>query len=355
MSTILISKNKIIENFNNLNNISTIHYPLKTNNNVLILKILNNIFTEHNKFLITNTEQFKVISNLTQVRNIYCINPLMSFNDILYLYKNGVKYFTFDNLDSIINFENNIETKNININIRLSISEIFNFDTHLGCSLKEFKEIINHIDNKYKTITLSFYLPDEIKKNKNSIEKMLNFIYENIEYKNIDFINIGGITTKNISKKLINEYKQKLNLKNIFIEPGYELLKNSSVLKNEIIRQKQINGKTILILENGIYSGLLDAKLYNKKFPIILKIKNGLIKLETEKNEYNNEILIYGSCCDTKDFIGKYFIDKKYISLLEQTEYVYIQNISSYFETLTTEYGKDVKINYILKEDFYEI
>ena len=69
----------------------------------------------------------------------------------------------------------------------------------------------------------------------------------------------------------------------------------------------------------------------------------------------NNKILIYGSCCDTKDFIGKYFINKKYINLLTEIEFIYIQDISSYFENLTTEYGKDLKINYIIKEDFYEI
>lgn len=355
MSTVIINKNKIIENFNKLNNITTVYYPIKANSNILVLNILNEIFKKENKFLITNIEQFKKIKEVTQIENIYCINPLMSIKNILYLYNNGIRYFTFDNLKSIIDFENNINTEDVNINIRISISEIFDFDTHLGCSLNEFNEIIKYIKNKYKTKTLSFYLPDKIKKNKDSIKKMLNYIYTNLNNTDIDFINIGGITGKNISKKIIEEYKEKINLKNIFIEPGYELLKDSSILKNEIIRIKQINNKNILIIENGIYNGLLDAKLYDKKFPIIIKIKNGLIRLETEKNKNNNEILIYGSCCDTKDFIGKYFINKKYINLLTEIEFIYIQDISSYFENLTTEYGKDLKINYIIKEDFYEI
>lgn len=353
MSIIVFDEKILIKNFNKLNNISTIYYPLKSNSNNFILNKIKNIFNENNKYMISSFKHYKKLKKINIKNDKIClINPLINDKDIKKLYKKGIKYFTFDNLNKLKEFEKYIEKQEISLNIRISISEIFDIDSYLGCSLQECKEILDYIDN-YKDITLSFYLPYPIKNKKDSIEKMLKSIKDNFNNYCIDFINIGGITEKNINKEILSLYKKELELKDIIIEPGYELLKNTSVLKSKIINNKNINNKNILIIENGIYSGLLDKVLYEKQFPMYIDFNNKIIKFLTKSKDDLKEILIFGSSADSKDFLGKYYLKESDFNILKNSKYIYIEDISSYFEDFITEYGKNVKIK--IKEKIYEV
>lgn len=342
-STIYISKNKIKENFKKFNNIGTLNYPLKANSNKNIINILNNVFEYNNKFLISCIDDYKILkSENIPVCKMSLINPFISEKDIKYLYKKGLRDFVFEDLESIKKFEKYANLKEVNISIRLSISEIFNIYTFIGCDLKNCIKILNYLKG-YNKIGISFYLIPEFK-NKQSMIKALNYIKYNFS-NYIDFISIGGIRHNNLTKKIIDLYKNEINLSEIKIEPGQELLKGSMVLKSKIIKYKDINNTKTLIISNGIYSGFLDKIFYDKKFYFFIKYKNKKVKI-FNKNKNLETIYICGSSSYSNDCIGKYYIKSSDIDKLRKTKYIYVKNVDSYFSDFFVKCSKNIRIKY---------
>ena len=119
---------------------------------------------------------------------------------------------------------------------------------------------------------------------------------------------------------------------------------NTFDMITKVIRLKNIKDKSIVIIKNGIYSGLLDVLLYNEKFQFYLKtINNDYIEFSHVKdNEHDYEIYMCGGSSDSGDIIGTMYINKKYRDEIKIGTEILIKDIGSYFEEFFMNYGGDI-------------
>ena len=190
--------------------------------------------------------------------------------------------------------------------------EVFN-DTlmHLGATTKETIDMLNYINNKCK-IGISFYLQTKIKDKTKSLDKMLNYINNKFSNYKLNFVSIAGIKQSNkLNHLLITKIKKSLNLDYIILEPGKYLVGDCVDMITKVIRKKVINNKNILIIKNGIYSGLLDVILYKEKFKLYLINNNNKLIDFSYKKDDNHDLLVNvcGGSSDSGDVIGSMYIN----------------------------------------------
>lgn len=343
------NKSKLIENFNNFSVLGDVYYPLKTNSNGDIIKTLHSLMKkEENGFLISSIYHFETLQreNINPLKMCF-INVLAEDDTIKYLYNNGVRFFTFDNLDSVINFSKYADFSKVKIAIRLSTTQVFNDKfTHLGGNLEECKEMLEFLRNKCNYYGISFYIQNNLKTEDCALEKVLEYIQENYNDLGINFVSIGGLNeSKNISKEMLENFKNKLNINQIILEVGRYLVEDTIEMETRIIREKTVENIKTVIIKNGIYSGFFDILLYNRKFPIYLKSKNdGDIKIEYTKSKVNDfEFYMCGGSSDSGDKIGVMYIDSKYKDELKIGAKFIVKGVGAYFEEFFMPYSNDLK------------
>lgn len=344
------NKDKLIQNFNDFRELGNIYYPLKTNSNEVIIKTLQPLIEkENNGYLISSISHFEILKSVNINPLEMCfINVLAENNTVKYLYDNGVRFFTFDNLDSVIEFSKYADLSKVKIAIRLSTTQVFNDKfTHLGADLEECLKIFTFLrDNKCNDYGISFYIQINLKTEDNVLEKILKYIQENYNNLKINFISIGGIKqSKEISKELLENLKNELQIRQVILEVGRYLVEDTIEMETRIIREKTINSMKTVIIKNGIYSGFFDILLYNKKFPIYLKSKNGReIKVEYEKSEESDyEFFMCGGSSDSGDKIGLMYINSKYKNELKTGAKFIVKDVGAYFEEFFMPYSNDLK------------
>ena len=343
------NKNKLIENFNDFCKLGDIYYPLKTNSNKIIIETLKPMMNkENNGYLISSIYHFKILQkeNVNPLK-MCCINVLAEDETIKYLYNNGVRFFTFDNLNSVINFAQYADLSKVKIAVRLSTTQVFNEKfTHLGGDMQECKKMLEFLRNKCNNYGISFYIQNSIKKENDVLEKILEYIQEKYKDFGINFVSIGGLNkSKEINKEILVNFKNKLNLKQIILEVGRYLVEDTIEMETRIIREKTVKNIKTVIIKNGIYSGFFDILLYNKKFPIYLKSKNdGDIKIEYTKSKVNDfEFYMCGGSSDSGDKIGVMYIDSKYKDELKIGAKFIVKGVGAYFEEFFMPYSNDLK------------
>lgn len=343
------NKSKLIDNFNNFSVLGDVYYPLKTNSNGHIIKTLDSLMKkEENGFLISSIYHFETLQkeNITPLRMCF-INVLAEDDTVKYLYNNGVRFFTFDNLNSVINFSKYADLSKVKIAIRLSTTRVFNDKfTHLGGDIEECKEMLEFLRNKCNDYGISFYIQNNLKTEKDVLEKMLKYIQENYNDLEINFVSIGGLDkSKEINKEMLENFKNKLNIQQIILEVGRYLVEDTIEMETRIIRAKTVEKIKTVIIKNGIYSGFFDILLYDKKFSIYLMTKdNEEIKVEYEKSKINDyEFYMCGGSSDSGDKIGLMYINSKYKDELTTGAKFCIKNVGAYFEEFFMPYSNDLK------------
>lgn len=344
------NKKKLIENFNNFSELGNIYYPLKTNSNEILLKTLqkNLINKENNGFLISSISNFETLQKVKVDLSKMCfINVLAEDETVRYLYNAGVRFFTFDNFNSLVNFAEYADLTKVRIAIRLSTIQVFsNRFTHLGANLEECIEMLVFLRDRCNDYGMSFYMQNDLKTEENVLEKMLQYIQEKFNNLGISFVSIGGLEqSKEINKKILEKFKTQFKINQIILEIGRYLVENTVEMETRIIREKIVNRRKTVIIKNGIYSGFFDILLYNKKFPIYLKTKEEEeIKLEYEKSKSNDyEFFLCGGSSDSGDKIGVMYINSKYKDELTKGAKLRVKNVGAYFEEFFMPYSKDLK------------
>lgn len=356
-----IDKNKLIDNFSGFSKLGSVYYPLKSNSNNIILETLKSLMNGNgtdNGFLISQISHYEKLKKSGVEADKMClINVLAEDKTVEYLYEEGVRFFTFDNLNSLQNYAKYADLSESKLAIRLSSAEAFNDKfTHLGGDTNECLEMVNYLKNKCFDYGISFYLQKDIKSEKNPLEKMLDYIITNFKDSNLNFISIGGVKRYNkINIDVINKAKEQLNINQIILEPGRHLLEDTVDLETKVIRTKTINNKSVLIIKNGIYSGFFDSLLYNKKFEFYFESRtDGKIKIKYEKtNENDHEFFMCGGSSDSGDKLGTMYIDKKYKNELIVQSKFYVKSIGTYFEEFFMPYSEDLNKIYIDKNGGY--
>lgn len=342
----LFNPSKLIYNYDGYKRLGNIFYPLKTNSNDIIINNLKQLFNNDDGFLISSIRHFELLTKLNISPNKMCsINVLFGNDTIKYLYNQGVRFFVFDNIDALNDFLSYADLKQCKISIRLNTMEVFN-DTlmHLGASTEECKKMINLLNNKC-SIGISFYLQTKIKNKFNAMETMLCYIRQNFNDLKLDFISIAGIKKyTEINIEYLKEIKSSMHLGEIILEPGKYLVGNTFDMITKVIRVRNIKNKSIVIIKNGIYSGLLDVLLYDEKFQIYFKTKNNdYIEFSyTKDNNHNYEIYMCGGSSDSGDIIGTVYIEEKYKEEIKDGTEILIKDIGSYFEEFFMPYGGDI-------------
>lgn len=344
------NKKKLIENFNDFSELGNIYYPLKTNSNEVIIKTLQPLIEKgNNGYLISSIYHFEILktANINPLKMCF-INVLAEKNTVKYLYDNGVRFFTFDNLNTVMEFSKYADLSKVKIAIRLSTMQVFNNKyIHLGADLEECLEIFSFLKNsKCNDYGISFYIQKSLKTENNVLEKILKYIQENYNKLKINFISIGGLKqSKEISKELLENLKNELQIRQVILEVGRYLVEDTIEMETRIIREKNINNEKTVIIKNGIYSGFFDILLYNKKFSIYLKSKNdGEIKVEYEKSEVNDyEFFMCGGSSDSGDKIGLMYINSKYKNELKTGAKFIVKDVGAYFEEFFMPYSNDLK------------
>lgn len=344
------NKNKLIQNFNEFSELGNIYYPLKTNSNEVIIKTLQPLIEkENNGYLISSIHHFKILKSVNVNPLKMCfINVLAENNTVKYLYDEGVKFFTFDNLNSVVEFSKYADLSKVKIAIRLSTAQVFNDKfTHLGADLEECLKIFTFLkNNKCNDYGISFYIQKNLKMKDNVLEKILEHIKANYNNLKIKFVSIGGLKqSKEIKKEAIKNLKNELEINQIILEVGRYLVEDTIKLETRIIREKTIDNTKTIVIKNGIYSGFFDILLYNKKFQLYLKTKNdGEIKVEYEKTQISDyEFIMCGGSSDSGDKIGLMYINSKYKDELKVGAKFIVKDAGAYFEEFFMPYSNDLK------------
>ena len=343
-------KRKLKENFKNFSKLGNIYYPLKTNSNEVLIKKLQPLMDNgNNGFLISSIHHYKTLKkeNVNPLK-MFFINVLAEDNTIKYLYDSGIRFFTFDNLNTVINFSKYADLSKAKIAIRISTMQLFNDKfTHLGADLEETIQILTFLKNsKCKNYGISFYIQNNLKAENDAIEKMLKYIQEKFNNQGINFVSIGGLgKSQEIKKEIFDNLKEKLRINQIILEVGRNLVENTFEMETRVIRVKTINDKRIVIIKNGIFSGFFDVLLYNRKFPIYLKCKKDKeIKIQYEKSEANDfAFYMCGGSSDSGDKIGTMYINSKYKDELKKGARIIVKDVGAYFEEFFMPYSNDLK------------
>lgn len=343
----LFNKRNLINNYNGYKKYGNIFYPLKTNSNQIVISYLKQLLDSKDGFLISNLVHYNLLTELNISPNKMClINVLSGDNTIKYLYNKGVRFFVFDNLNTLNQFISYANLKECKIAMRLNTMEVFE-DTlmHLGANTNECKQMLELLKDKCNKVGISFYLQTKIKKETSALEKMLDYIKQNFQNFKLNFISIAGVKEYSmLNEQYLEELKSFMDLSEIILEPGKHLVGNTFDMITKVIRLKNIKDKSIVIIKNGIYSGLLDVVLYNEKFQFYFKtLNNDYIEFSHVKdNEHDYEIYMCGGSSDSGDIIGTMYINKKYIDQIKVGTEILIKDIGSYFEEFFMNYGGDI-------------
>ena len=330
------------ENYEKFSKIGRIYYPMKSNSNEVILKKIFELYENNdNGFLISNIEHFNKLIDLGVSPSRMCLINVISDDDtVKYLYENGVRHFTFDNilsLKSFLSYTNNDEVK---IAIRLNICEIFGVFSHLGAKTVDCKLMLDLLrEYNVSDFGLSFYLQKETVPDVNALNKMLDYIMKKFTSYKFKFLDIGGgVRPDDIDISKLDKVKYALGIEYIIVEPGRYFVGNAGYMETTIVKKQFDN---TFIIMNGIYSGLIDCLLYHKKFDFYLKINDRLIKLEYKPFDGSKELIICGASSDSGDRVGSFYIDGKFFNDVRVGSKIVIDNTLSYFDIFFMELGGD--------------
>ncbi len=320
-----------------------IYYCTKTNCNPFVIDSLNKL---NCNFCINTIEHFKILKkHKVDVNKICVINVLLDDKKLMYLYKNGVRFFTFDNYASLYNFSKYADISICKICLRFSTMNLYpNYPTHMGASTNEINKMIDLIQSKNGIYGIGIYISGKLKNNLNICNEFMSIIEK--KYKDLSFVNIGGITPKiyqNITKTIKN-IKTNLEIGTMIVESLFNLITN-------IVRFETKFDKNFLVIKNGLYTGLFDKLYTNRKYAIYLNSNNHEYKLLHNKNNKNQiEVLVYGGSSDSSDFIGTMYTNQQVLDSINSNSYITIKNVGAYFEQVFTNYCDEKKLR-----SYYEI
>ena len=334
-------------NYEKFSKIGQVYYPLKTNSNEVVIKKLIELYGDSdNGFLVSHVSHYVELIDLGVSPDRMCLINVITDDDIVkYFYDQGIRYFTFDNIDSLNHFLSYANTSEIKIAIRLNIVEVFGIYSHLGAKTNDCYCMLDLLkEYNISNVGISFYLQKETLPEGNVLNVMLDYIKNHFSNYKLEFLNIGGaVKPEEIDFNKLEETKNSLNANYIIVEPGRYLVGNAGYMETTIIKKQFDN---TFIIRNGIYAGLVDCLLYNKSFDLYLKVESKLIKLEYEPFDGSKNFIICGASSDSGDRIGKFYIDSSLYDEIKVGSKIVVENALAYVEEFFMPLGGDLVIKY---------
>jgi len=194
-------------------------------------------------------------------------------------------------------------------------------------NIGEMRDLIEQDGNNF--LGVSFYIPQELYTPTN-FSKVLRRITSAFEGQSFQVLDIGGGLDNSFSDdfgKDLDVARQKLNLRDIILEPGRNLLDPCIDMLVSVIGVCQRGHERWAYIDAGIYSGLLDAVIKKKTFEILSPTGSN------QPPSYN--YFIAGPTSDSLDFLGQYSFPRE----LEAGDRLIAKNCGAYTYVLRTKFG----------------
>lgn len=335
----IFHKKKFIELLTQYKKYADVYYPIKANDNSSVIKA---VISNGGAFEVDSIQHIRklVINNAVNPRNIIFSFPIKKETDIIFASELGVTKYVIDSIEEY--FKINKYVKNAEYIVRLNANSVVGgmnaFQDKWGFSPADIDSAIGLIkEGNGNLYGISFYLSSEIN-NLENFRKVFTYL-KTINLSCFYMVDIGGgvkIETLSQLKNDINDIKQLTNGKKLIVEPGKDLLDPCFQMKVSIIAcKKSVDGKRILFIDAGIYHGLLDVVVKNKRFDIY-----------DLKNDGVEDYYICGCSSDVSDFIGCYTLSRS----LEVGDSLIINGCGAYSAVMTTNFYSKKKPRLQIKE-----
>lgn len=324
--TYVIDEKRFESNFNKYRRNRGLVYPLKTNDSFEIINLVKKYFGSEDYYLISSKGHYSALKfcGIPEDKMIYT-NVCSSFETLEEFYYLGIRNFMFGDFNTLRRFL--YKHMGASIGLRLSLYEFTDSASRLGMTISDFEKSVDLLEVMHLSYGVQVYLDRGIQDVDTVVKNVKEYI---CKFNNITFLNYGGVDV-DLGIATVSRY-----------EIGDNLLKG--VVDCEVNVEKLVNG--ILYVNTGIYAGLLDKILYNKSFDI--SVDNQVLPKKKSDN-YSISLDILGSVCDTKDIIGRYYVNNYILDCISLSKKITVLDTGAYCDVFRTRYADDIFVTYIRK------
>lgn len=233
-------------------------YAVKANGNEKVLEIMKEIGIG---FECASTYEFDRVKKIgVDPSDIIFGLPVKTVQTIEHTYKNGCRYYVFDDIRELYKLEQYAPTaKKI---LRIKISDIIPSSIIYGMSVHEIEQYIEELKKSIDGVSFNISYNNNISSVQmvcDRLDKIMELLV--CEEKNY-IVNIGGGYEKGISDKfykeynaLINNLKKKYNC-TFYAEPGKILVQSAGAFYAKVISIKRLCNKNIVYMNGGLANGV---------------------------------------------------------------------------------------------------
>ncbi len=298
----VFNKHKFTQMISQYMTYASVYYPIKANDHPTVVATA----AEHGcSFEVDSIEHIRYLIKDIGVapENILYSFPVKQVRDIEEAHSYGIMKYVVDTESEYKKIS--AVSKNACFFVRIFIYDVLKVESELwkdkwGATISKAIALIETINKQSPSrfLGISFYIPKEIPLLTPFIT-MLTHLKNEFTGFTIPCLNIGGgISLERLSTltRYFSQIKEQLHTEEIIVEPGRHLLNPCIDMHVEVIDIRRVNDQRIVIINAGIYSGLLDARLKGKRFPVDDTITKG------RKHAAN----ICGNSSDSDDYLGVY-------------------------------------------------
>lgn len=319
---------------------AAVYYPVKANNSRDVIKILDPYVAGYEVASMDHLKQLICKLKINPERILYSA-PIKTNAEIKKALLLNVNNFVIDNIDELKRVIYLAGSMSLNILLRIDVLNFIKTGQLVlkwGASIKDIIYMKNLIaESVHNYMGLSFYIPQEVESMGNFLA-VINGLMHEIGLDDCKTLDIGGGIPSDVVDELLSTVRNMCGFReiNFIVEPGRYLLNPNidMVVKVTDIREKQ--GLTLIFIDSGIYGGLLDKAIKNRKFRI-----SSMNECNEQFCEEKMKCLICGDTSDISDVIGIYELSKS----INVGDKLIISECGAYCSTLDTSFCKNKRVN----------
>lgn len=305
--------NKIEENYQNFQSAIPgvmVRYAVKSNPMKEVVETLAKLGSGFE--IASKIELAMLLARDVDPRQIFFSNPVKNPIDIEYAYKKGVRVFAYDSLEEIDKLSQ--YAPGCQVILRLRVYErgsVFSLKYKFGAEERQAVKLAKQAQTAGLVFHgLSFHVGSQsLKLNtwKYALEKIVR-IQAQLRDNGIEVaaLNLGGgfpytyrrmkaPTIRQIAS-IIKPYLKKLEIPDIYAEPGRYLVANAATLTVSVIHRTVRRGDTWLYLDAGAYNALFEAMNFQGNIQYEV---HAMDRRTSKKQKY----ILAGPTCDSIDMI----------------------------------------------------
>lgn len=327
------------------------HYAVKTNNDDIIISVLNALGTGFD--CASQQEIQQAIQNGASPSNIVFSHPRKSHSSILYAKEQGVTLLVVDSIEELNKISSLYPTAQLIVRIITDDAGSATPLSHkFGATLDEAREILRAgFQMGVSMCGISFHVGSNCT-NKESYRKAIEDAASLFKYfedcfdMKLSLLDIGGgwpgthdarfIAEAQLVSDLLDRYFDQTVT--VIAEPGRYFASQTTTLATRILGKKKLadSQKISYFLSNGVFGFFISSLYYNYDLPSILS-EGWIIRplLPQNLNEPLLPSLLWGPTCDSGDKI----LDGLLLPEMNTGEFLTVENIGAYSKSLETSFN----------------